>query len=359
MGQLDEDEFDVTADESGVEVEQVNEAGADGVEVETTETTAEGAEAGGEPVKTPEQLAAEKAAAEKAEAAAKAKAETEHAVNEFMAATEAAVTDEGVDPSTGTIPAGLVANVTTAYSKIPGRARKAAKDYLTEKMQDCMTKGVEDRALFMRARSYLDLLKAVQSLVQPKSDIIKTPTNPTEALLQRVVPALLAAHLIIPDEGVASDWTDQANAKAGALADQVKTYRQYLIDNKDKVGDERAAEPEVDPLVIAAAKMAAGKASTVRKAKAPKGDGTSTPRVSSGERREVAKHIYEYFADKPVDHWASIAEIAGFDSVEYGSGADHPSSGAVTARLFPKSGKCTLDGVVPDVRDKKGARKVA
>lgn len=358
MGQLDED-FDVTADESGVEVEQVHSTEADGTEAETVsteasaETTAEGAEAGGEPTKTPEEIAAEKAAAKEAK-----RAEAESATKEFIAAVEAAVTDEGVDPSTGTIPQGLVSAVTTAYTKIPGSHRKAAKDYLTEKMQDSMTKGVEDPALFMRARSYLDLLKAVQALQAPKGEgVVKAPVNPTEALLNRVVPALLAAHLIIPDEGVDANWTDQANAKAQALADQVKTYRAYLIENAGKVGDERAPEPEVDPLVIAAAKMAAGKAGTVRKPKAPKGDGT--PRVSDGTRRDVAKHIYEYFADKEIGHWASIAEIAGFNSEEYGSGADHPSSGAVTARLFPKSGNCTLEGVVPDARDKKGARKVA
>jgi hypothetical protein len=356
MGQLDEDDFTENAAEESANTTVADEATE--VEQDTETQTEAQTEAPTEQLSAEEAEAAAKAEAEakaKAEAAAKAKAELEHATQEFVAAVEAAVTDEGVDSSTGTIPDGLVSGVTKAYAAVPAKGRRAIKDFLQEKMQECMTEGVEDPSQFIRARSYLDLLKVVQAHQgAAKPELVRPPADPTEALLARVVPALLAAHLIIPDEGVASDWTERANAKALSLADQVKTYREYLIANKGKEGDERAAEPEVDALVLAAARLAQGKA-TARKVSKPKSDGT--PRVSSGVRRDVGAHIAEYFAGKPVGHWATVSEIANFDSAEYGNGQDHPSSGAVSARLYPKSGNCTLEGVAPEARDKKGAVK--
>lgn len=358
---LDEDDFPVnTTDESGQEAEQVNDGDIPGTgEDSNTEASAEGIESDTtEAAEAAAKAKAEEEAKAKAEAAAKAKAEIEHAVKEFMAAVEAAVNDESVDSSTGTIPEALVATVTKTYSAIPGKGRKAAQTYLQDKMQECMVAGTSDPRQFIKARSHLDLLKIVQSQAgATRETVVKQPVDPTEALLERVVPALLAAHLILPGEGVAADWAERANAKAHELTDHVKRYREYLIENEGKTGDDRAPEPEgIDRLVLAAARLAQGKPVT-RKAARPKAPSDGTPRVSSGVRRDVAAHIAEYFADKPVGHWASVSEIANFDSQEYAG--DHPSSGAVSARLYPKSGTCTLDGVAPEARDKKGAVKTA
>lgn len=362
MGRIDEDEqFDVN--------EQVNDDEA------VAEDTVEGTEA---PVDTEApavneaedltaaaaaQAEAQAEAQRKAEEAAKAQAEYDAAMKTFESAVEAAVTGEEVDRSTGTLPEVLKAPVMVAYSKLPGaKGKNTAKAYLQEKMQDRMLAGAEDNTQYTVARSYLDLIKEIQKgVTTARETVVKAPVDPTEAHVAKVAALFIAPNLVIEPEGVSPEWRQKVKEKAAGLAEQVQTYRQWLIDNMGKPSDEQSTEPEVNEIIKAAAKVAQGRATGgARKVRTSTGT-TTTPAATGlghqGPRRNVEEHIRQAFAGKVSGEFMSITEIANAYSTEYGD--DHPSSGAVAARLFPKGdpSKCTLDFVTPESRDKKGAVK--
>lgn len=72
----------------------------------------------------------------------------------------------------------------------------------------------------------------------------------------------------------------------------------------------------------------------------------STVKFGNSARRDIAAHISEWAASVESGTFGSVQTIANFRSAEYGT--DGPSSGAVAARLFPRTGVCTLtDNVSP------------
>jgi hypothetical protein len=100
---------------------------------------------------------------------------------------------------------------------------------------------------------------------------------------------------------------------------------------------------------------------TAFKAAQGKGTGGSRGGSNGGPRKDIGKHIREAFESREAGEFLTIAEIAKFASSEYPEG-NPPSQGAVSARLFPTSGKCTVEGVEPvdkDGSNPKGARKAA
>lgn len=350
------DEFD-TAEVEGTEVEFVEanegtgEAGNEGAD-EGTDT---------EPA-APVEVSAEEAAAVAAAERAKQEAAYNEAVTAFTSAVEKGVTDEAVDQNTGTLPEVLVAPIMQAYANLPGaKGKNAGKAYLQDKMQEAMLQASpEQPELYVRARSYLELFRKANS-AGTSAGIVKVPVDPTEAHVAAVTAIYLAANLVIPPAGVADNWQDQVRSKAESLADQVATYREWLVANADKAADERTDEPDVHDIVKASARIAVGRARPGRKASTgATSTGTSTPRVSTGTRRDVAKHILSAFEGKNVGDFMLIAEIGKHSSAEYGD--DHPSTGALAARLFPASGKSpNIPGIQPELspEGKKGARKVA
>lgn len=76
---------------------------------------------------------------------------------------------------------------------------------------------------------------------------------------------------------------------------------------------------------------------------------------SSRGRRDIGRHIEHVFSTVEPGTFLTIAEIRRRPSPEYADTA--PSSGAISARLFPASGRTTVAGVVPETRNGvRGAR---
>ncbi|WP_329101716.1 DUF262 domain-containing protein [Micromonospora sp. NBC_01699] len=79
--------------------------------------------------------------------------------------------------------------------------------------------------------------------------------------------------------------------------------------------------------------------------------------ASATGRRDIAAHIVSAFAAVPPGAFLTVGEIRSHRSEEYGD--EFPSAGAIAARLFPASGRCTVPDVEPGANDRgvRGARK--
>ncbi|MEU4477743.1 DUF262 domain-containing protein [Micromonospora sp. NPDC023966] len=82
----------------------------------------------------------------------------------------------------------------------------------------------------------------------------------------------------------------------------------------------------------------------------------SSSRQGSG-RRDIGAHIVSAFFGLAPGSFLTINEIRRHRSDEYGD--EFPSAGAIHARLFPSSGRCTVPGVEPGTNERglRGARK--
>lgn len=269
-------------------------------------------------------------------------------LTEFKEAIEQALTDG--DDDTGVLPVAAQAAVSDAYRKLDGqKAKNLAKALLDD--------GVKASIIgsnLPHARSYTEMRDAVNKVTAKKATD-KVPADPKEAAVTRLA-SLRLAHVIVmdtlPDTLNADEVANETTQLAESLTEDVEKYKAWVANEAEDKGE----APEVNPVVKSAFKLAQGKA-----AGAARKSGTGGS--SSGERHSTAKHIEEYFADKEAGHFAKISEIANFKSAEYGD--DHPSQGAVSARLFPPNGgKCTISGVEPVQKDDstnqpRGARKAA
>lgn len=350
------DEFDPEAELLGEETKSVPAAADEAAP--GTDTTGEAA---AEPSDA-EKEAAEKAAAEEA---ARKKVEAEAALkktyDEFIASVQLVIGDESVDVSTGTVPEGILAGPRKAYLDMPAKGRKAALEYLTEKMQQEL---VGDDV--PKARAYLAITKALkEAKAEP---IVREPVDPTQAWVERVAAQRLAANLMTAPAGIGDDWVQKVQdlGKQVLESGDVQKYKEWLDANEGKADDERTAEPEVHAVVKMAAAIARGRGTRAvgrKPGTQPKGD--KAPRVSTGDgtRRNIGEHIREAFADKAIGTFMTIAEICAVKSKEY-EGTDGPSQGAVSSRLFPASGASTkLTFVRPEGteqgRPQKGAVKLS
>ena len=252
----------------------------------------------------------------------------------FTSAVSEAVSQR--DPQTGTLPTANIEAVRKAYRALDGaNLKRAAKQVLADGMKEGM-----DKLDISLARAF-DVLIREAAVAGGTSGQPKTPADPTEAHVNLVVLLDLARTLDVP-EGVSPEWEQKRDALYGELAPQLTTYRTWLNQDEESRGD----EPEVSDLVKQAARLQSG-----RKARRSGGNGYT------GTRRDIAKHIAEAFADKASGTFLTVSEIVGHKSTEYGD--DKPSPGAVLARLFPTSGKVTIEGVTPGQNEKsvRGATK--
>jgi len=248
---------------------------------------------------------------------------------------------EGADTSTGDIaPAGLE-SVNKVYRELDGiKSKNQARAWIDEQMKHA----ISEEKNIVKAKSFV-MLKENLSAGSGGASHPRTPADPTQAFVQRVVALRLAYTEVtstVP-EGVSEDWKEKVAALAGELAEQVDSYRTWLNDDSEERGD----APEVSPVVRQAFKLAAGKAS---------GGGS---RASGGPRRDVVKHMEQVFENLDSGSFLTVNEIAKAASTEYGD--DRPSAGAVSARLFPKGKEPfkndVIEGFAPEGKP-KGARKL-
>ena len=81
------------------------------------------------------------------------------------------------------------------------------------------------------------------------------------------------------------------------------------------------------------------------------------PGRATSARRDIGAHIASAFAELPDGTFLTVREIRRHRSDEYGD--EFPSAGAISARLFPSSGRCTVPGVEPGENERgvRGARR--
>lgn len=272
------------------------------------------------------------------EATSADKPKTEIDLTAFSAAVEEAVGQR--DESTGDLSVEALAPAIAAYRALDGIAAKnKAKTHLTDKMRDAMSS-----LDIQLARSYMVVQDNLSAGAAPKSE--RQPADPTEAWVQRQVGLDLARALLTKPEGVAEDAEARAEKLYSEVYPQAEQYLAWSNDESEDKGD----EPDVPAFVKSAVKLAQGKAAKV-------GGTRSGGGASSGERHDIGEHIRQAFENVASGTFLTIAEIRNAKSTEYGD--NPPSAGAISARLFPQSGKCSLDFVTPGQNEKgnRGATK--
>lgn len=268
----------------------------------------------------------------------------------FKAAVAEAVAE--ADTSTGEVSVEHLAAVTKAYRALDGaKAKNAAKALVNDGMKEAM--GSDNLA---GARANLNISEKALTAGSSGGGGTKresVPVDPTENFVQRVATLNLAYNQCVSavPEGVSEDWQTRANELASASAGEVASYVAWLDGNAETRGD----EPEVSAVIRNAAKLAKGKSGRAGTGRTP-----GAVSVYDGPRRSIEAHILNAFAEFDEGKFLSIADIRNTKSEEYGD--ELPSAGAVSARLFPKSGNSTMVkvGIRPDTQDgKKGAVKTA
>lgn len=258
----------------------------------------------------------------------------------FKAAMEAAVAE--ADTTTGEVPEASLAAVTKEYRALDGiKAKNAAKALANDGMKDQMA--ADNLA---GARAYLNIGEHALVAAAGVSKGERVPADPTENFVQRVGTLRLAYGLAVNTvpEGVKDTWSEKVDTLVGEQTDNANSYFTWLQADPETRGE----EPDVTAVVRNAAKLAQGKSA---KAGVSRGGGTFT-----GERRDIGQHVMAAFEGKDVGTFLTIAEIRNTRSDEYGD--NPPSAGAISARLFPKSGTSSMEkvGIKPDTQNgKKGA----
>jgi hypothetical protein len=272
---------------------------------------------------------------------------------------------EDVDSATGAVPDGVLSNLKAKFLQLPsGPARKAVREWV----DGWFGEAVEAMDATLGRTLYVIKTKALTGTGASASPTAaRQPVDPTDAFVDQITALYLAPYMVEVPEKVAQDWGARVEAKANELNEAARTYAAWataVAALPDDATDEQKAahpEPEVPEVVKNALRLARGRTSnTTRRRASSTGTSTGTTRASSGDgvRRNVANHIANAFADKPVGTFLKVSEIVNTRSDEYG---DVPvSPGAVSARLFPSSGKCTVPGVEGATENgAKGGRKVA
>jgi len=289
---------------------------------------------------TPEAQAESTTPEAQAESTTETSTETPIDLTAFKGAVEQVLPE--ADDSTGVLPEAAVSTVNEQYRALDGQKPKnAARTWLEEQMLEAV--GKLDAVL---ARSYSQLKAGLSAGGGSKAE--KAPADPTAAYVQRQATLALASQIVARQRPEGDGVDEKVSELVTTSQEQVEAYQTWL-DNED---EDKGDAPDVSPVVRAAFKAASGK-----------GTGGGSKGVHSGPRGDIAKHVSSAFADQESGAFLTIAEIAKHQSPEYPSAP--PSQGAVSARLFPKSGKCTIEGVEPvekgavDGKNPKGARKAA
>lgn len=273
------------------------------------------------------------------------KTDAEPDLSAFKAAMESAL--EEADDSTGVLPIVSRDQIATAYRGLDGQK---AKNLATKLIDEGVRQAIHDSNL-AHARSYAEMRDVVDETKTTKTAAPKAPADPKLAYVSRLASLHLALNHVAGEvpEGVDADAAKtEADELVASLTEDFGKFAAWT----ESTDEDKGEAPEVSAVVKAAFKIATGKAAGTRAAST----GGST---YDGPRRDISKHIVEAFAAHPVGHFLKVSEIANFKSTEY---PDKPASqGAVSARLFPESGNCTVPGVEPVQKGEnqpRGARKI-
>jgi hypothetical protein len=246
------------------------------------------------------------------------------------------------DTSTGDLPEGTLEPVLEAYRNLPStKDRNRAKNWLKDQMKDAMA-GMD----LSLARAFLTLSESMTTS-HAKAPVERRPADPLAAWRSNLLTSTIAygelAGSAKPEEGNVEEITSLASSTE--VVDEINAYRAWL-DTEVGEDEERPEAPGVRPEVVQAFRLVRG---SKRRAA---GGGTSTPH--DGPRRDLGKHIEAAFADVKSGDFLSVAEIRKFRSEEYGD--EQPSAGAISARLFPSKGECTVEGIRPGTGGEKGTK---
>ena len=248
------------------------------------------------------------------------------------------------DPSTGTVPEANLDAVAQAYRGVTGgiKYKNLARRQVDADMKAAI--GAKDYMKAVALNEVSDKIINTRAEARPAGPKV----DPKVAYGQRVAALSVAAELLearVPEE--AEGFEVPATERAFAEAQEFLEWQE---------GDQSEDAPELSPVAAAAVKLVSGKGLGKRGAG---GTNVSTRAPYTGVRRNVAAHIESAFDGVPSGTFLTVSEIAKHDSDEYGD--DHPSSGAVNARLFPggDADKCTVEGITPGHNGQgvKGATK--
>jgi hypothetical protein len=260
----------------------------------------------------------------------------------FIAASQATVAQR--DTSTGELPDGALDGTLEAYRTLPSvKDRNRAKAHLKDAMKDAM----EQMDLSL-ARAYLTMQDSMTTAPSHKASERK-PADPLAVWKHNLLTATLAygelAGVGAPEGADINEITTQAGSQE--FVDAMNAYRTWL-DTEVPEGEDQPEAPKVPAEVVAAFKFARG----AKRRGVGTGNGDRTPH--DGPRRDLGKHIAEAFADVESGTFLSVAEIRKFKSSEYED--EPPSAGAISARLFPAKGECTVEGITPGTGGEKGTK---
>lgn len=251
---------------------------------------------------------------------------------------------EGADTSTGDVAPTFLEKVKGAYRDLDGlKAKNAAKKTLNDALRDAVNEGN-----IVKAQAIMHLVDAQATAgTGTKAAAERVPADPTESFKQRLAVLNLAYNLVnadVPDgksEEEMAEVREAVSTQVAELTGQADQYYAWATSKDEDKGD----EPEVNPLVKKAVKMALGKVGATSR-------GVSTPH--EGPRGNTAKHIQLVFKDQPVGTFLKVAEIAKTKTSEY---PEKPvSAGAINARLKSNT---PIEGIesATDENGKAGARK--
>lgn len=279
-------------------------------------------------------------------AAKQAQADAEHqpSVDAFEAVVNQALAS--ADPTTGTVSETDLEAVSKAYAAVTGgiKYKNAAKKLLDEGMRAALSSTPPEYQRAVSLNSMSEKLKTAA----PAPRAAAPKQDPKEAAAWRYA-ALEAALTAVADLNDADEELDGwREVEVDDVTDDLAAHVAWSGQDKDDRGDEPSLSV-VGALASKLVKQSAGRAA--RKS----GGGAQY----SGPRRNVGNHIASAFAEVPSGTFLTISEIVKHKSEEYGD--DAPSSGAVSARLFPGGDpeKCNVEGVTPTTNDDsvKGAVK--
>lgn len=293
-------------------------------------------------------------------------------VNEVLGQPEAegqAAVVGKINQQNGEVAAEDMAAIIEAYKALPGGTRTANK--AQELLQKSQMTALTEYMWAVGARAYSLIILALRDAgktSRPKAETVAKPTvNPTEAHVALGAAHALAVNFLPVGSDVDPSWGNLVNEKVQSLRDEVVTYNAYLAEKAkfDALTDEEKAEatepvqPEVDAIVLQAARLARGRTPGAKKApREPKAGGAAaTPRDPSAPRGDILAHIQEVFASQPVGAFLKVSEIAKVGTSQYGAG--QVSGGAIAARIKSPKFAEVAGLAFEDAGQGQGVRKTA